>query len=91
MDPIRSDVINELINELRRRLGITGLVVTHDMTSANKIADRMVMLYDGKIIADAVPDQFRASDNGVVQRFIRGEADRDDLDRNHAGFAPAAS
>src|SRR5690606_11602375 len=48
LDPIRSDVINELIVALRDRLGITGVIVTHDMASANKIADRIVMLYDGK-------------------------------------------
>jgi phospholipid/cholesterol/gamma-HCH transport system ATP-binding protein len=89
LDPIRSDVINELIIELRRQLGITGLVVTHDMASANKIADRMVMLYDGRIIADGEPGAFRASGNEVVQRFIRGEADREDLDAIRAGFEPA--
>jgi len=62
------------------------MVVTHDMASANKIADRMVMLYDGKIIADGDPDSFSHSDNEFVQRFIRGQAEQDDLDRIHAGL-----
>lgn len=88
LDPIRADVINELIIELRDRLRMTNLVVTHDMASASRIADRMVMLYDGQIIADAEPERFRHSDNDVVQRFIRGEADRDDLARIREGFAP---
>lgn len=86
LDPVRSDVINELILSLTKRLGITGLVVTHDMASANKIADRMVMLYDGKLIADGTPEAFRTTNNEVVQRFIRGEADQHDLDLIRAGF-----
>lgn len=86
LDPVRSDVINELILSLTKRLGITGLVVTHDMASANKIADRMVMLYDGHLIADGAPEAFRTTNNEVVQRFIRGEADQTDLDLIRAGF-----
>jgi phospholipid/cholesterol/gamma-HCH transport system ATP-binding protein len=90
LDPIRSDVINELIISLSKNLGITSLVVTHDMISANKVADRMVMLYDGKVIADGTPDEFRHSDNDTVQRFIKGEADAEDLEQIHAGFAATA-
>lgn len=86
LDPIRSDLINELIITLAQRLGITSVVVTHDMHSANKIADRMVMLYDGKVIADADPEAFRHSQNEVVQRFIEGKADQEDLDSIHAGL-----
>lgn len=88
LDPIRSDVINELIISLARGTGITSLVVTHDMASANKIADRIVMLYDGKIIADAPPAEFARIENDLVQRFIRGQAEQADLDQIHAGFAP---
>lgn len=86
LDPIRSDVINELIVALRDRMKITGIIVTHDMNSANKIADRMVMLYDGKVVEEAEPDAFRASNKEVVQRFIRGRADQADLDSIHKGF-----
>ncbi len=80
LDPIRADVINELILSLSRNMGITSIVVTHDMQSADKIADRMVMLYDGKIVADGTPAEFRDSDNDLVQRFIQGRADQADLD-----------
>lgn len=86
LDPIRSDLINELIITLSQRLGITSVVVTHDMQSANKIADRMVMLYDGKVIADDAPEAFRRSNNEIVRRFIEGKADQDDLDSIHAGL-----
>lgn len=86
LDPIRSDVINELILALNHRLNISSLVVTHDMTSARKIADRMIMLYEGHIVADGDPEAFGRSDNDLVQRFIRGQADQADLDLIRAGF-----
>lgn len=86
LDPIRSDVINELILALSRKLGITGLVVTHDMASADKISDRMVMLYQGVIAADAPTKEFHNVDNDVVRRFIKGQADQADLDAIHAGL-----
>ena len=87
LDPIRSDVINELILALTRQLGMTSIVVTHDMTSANKIADRMVLLYDGRVAADSDPQSFRRSRNELVQRFIRGQADQRDLELIRMGFA----
>lgn len=83
LDPIRADVINELILSLSEQLGITSIVVTHDMASARKIADRMVMLYDGHLIADAEPQAFLNSDNNFVQRFIRGEASDEELGLIH--------
>ena len=88
LDPIRADVINELVLRLADGLGVTSVVVTHDMASANKIADRMVMLYDGKVIADGDPSAIRDAQNDVVQRFIRGQADQADLDRIRRGFEP---
>ena len=86
LDPIRSDVINELIINLTRRLGITSIVVTHDMNSARKIADRMVLLYDGRVAADDAPEAFLNSENELVQRFIRGQADQRDLVLIRQGF-----
>lgn len=86
LDPIRADVINELIISLKKNLGITNLVVTHDMASANKIADRMVMLYDGQFIADGDPKAFNEIEDPLVQRFIHGEADEEDLDAIRRGF-----
>jgi phospholipid/cholesterol/gamma-HCH transport system ATP-binding protein len=74
LDPIRSDVINELILKLNRDLKITSIVVTHDMASAFKVADRIVMLYEGKLIIDGPPDEIRNSTHDVVRRFVLGEA-----------------
>ncbi|MCC7146080.1 MAG: ABC transporter ATP-binding protein [Phycisphaeraceae bacterium] len=91
LDPVRADVINELILSLGRRLGITSIVVTHDMVSATKIADRMVMLYDGKIIADGPPGEFGKSTDPVVQQFIQGRADQEDLDAIHNGLTNESS
>ena len=88
LDPVRADLINELILSLARSLGITSIVVTHDMASANKIADRMVMLYDGQVIADGDPAAIHKTENSLVRRFVRGQADQADLDRIRRGFEP---
>ena len=79
LDPIRADIINELILKLQRELGETTIVVTHDMKSAYKIADRIVMLHNGKIIADGNPDHIRNHPHPVVQQFINGQVSPDDL------------
>jgi phospholipid/cholesterol/gamma-HCH transport system ATP-binding protein len=91
LDPMRADVINELIRALGRQLGITSVVVTHDMASANKVGDRIVMLYGGKLIADGDPEQLRRHPNDLVQRFIHGEAEPDDLQHIQAGFTNGGS
>ena len=79
LDPVRADVINELILKLQRELHVTSVVVTHDMTSAYKVADRIVMLHKGHIIADGTPDWYRSCDMAEVRRFVDGQADPDDL------------
>ena len=79
LDPIRSDVINELILKLQRELGVTSIVVTHDMTSAYKVADRIIMLHKGKIVADGDADHIRNHPHPIVQQFIHGQVDEDDL------------
>jgi phospholipid/cholesterol/gamma-HCH transport system ATP-binding protein len=83
LDPIRADVINELIVILQRELHVTSIVVTHDMQSAFKIADRIVMLYDGRIIFDGTPAQVRATEDDIVKRFVLGEASERDLQALH--------
>lgn len=80
LDPIRSDVINELILKLQRELRITSIVVTHDLASAFKVADLTVMLHEGKVVFQGTPDQLRASDDPTVQRFLRGEASDAELE-----------
>ncbi len=79
LDPVRADVINELIRKLQRELHVTSVVVTHDMTSAYKVADRIIMLHQGSIIADADPEYFRTTDDPRVRRFVDGRADQADL------------
>ena len=72
LDPVMSATINRLIMSTRRILGVTAVVVTHDMESAFTIADRIAMMYDEKIIAIGTPDEFRQSANPLVQQFIYG-------------------
>ena len=79
LDPIRADVINELILKLEQELKVTSIVVTHDLTSAFKVADHMVMLHEGHVVLEGPPEAFRISDNPVVGRFLRGEASDDEL------------
>lgn len=79
LDPIRADIINELILKLERELGVTTVVVTHDMKSAYKVGDRIIMLHNGKIVADGDADHIRNHPHPVVQQFIHGQVSEDDL------------
>ena len=72
LDPVMSTTINRLIMSTQRILGVTAVVVTHDMDSAFTIADRIAMMYDEKIIEIATPDEFRQSENPLVRQFISG-------------------
>lgn len=74
LDPIMADAINDLILHMKKELKVTAIAVTHDMTSAYKIADRIAMLYEGKIHEVGTPDEIRNSDNPVVQQFITGSS-----------------
>jgi len=75
LDPIMSDVINELIIKCVGELGATGVSITHDMASARKIADRIAMLHDGHIIWQGHVDDIDKSDNAFVDQFINGKSD----------------
>ncbi len=79
LDPIRSDIINELIIKLQKSLGLTSVVVTHDMTSAYKIADRIIMLHRGEILVDGDADYIKQHHYPVVQQFINGKIGDEDL------------
>ena len=74
LDPITSETINELIVTLRERFEVTSVAVTHDMKSAYKIADRIVMLYKGKVEFQGTPDEVTSTDNPIVKQFITGSA-----------------
>jgi len=74
LDPVSARRVDRLIRELSDRLGVTSVVVSHDLTSILSIADRIVMLYGGRVRLVGTPDAFRTSDDGVVRQFIRGSA-----------------
>jgi len=73
LDPIMTDKINELILSLRDKLAMTSMVVTHDISSAYRIADKIAMIYEGKIIFSGTPAEIRATRNPYIQQFIRGQ------------------
>jgi len=75
LDPIGSAVITKLIADLNRLLGITCIVVTHSVEEAMRIADRIVILYMGSVLADGTPGEIRESTNPLVQQFITGSPD----------------
>jgi phospholipid/cholesterol/gamma-HCH transport system ATP-binding protein len=74
LDPIMSDIINNLILKVRSDLKNTAIVVTHDMTSVYKVADRVAMMHAGKIVFLGTPREVRETDNEKVQQFIQGRA-----------------
>ena len=75
VDPITADSINDLIKSLHDKLKTTSVVVTHDMKSAYKVADRIAMLYQGRIIAEGTPKEIQDSEHPVVHQFINGLAE----------------
>lgn len=72
VDPIMGDAINDLIVELHNKLKVTAVAVTHDMNSAYKIANRIAMLYNGKIIAVGTPGEIKDTKDPIVRQFITG-------------------
>ncbi|PIW68345.1 MAG: ABC transporter ATP-binding protein [Candidatus Omnitrophica bacterium CG12_big_fil_rev_8_21_14_0_65_42_8] len=74
LDPIMADAINGLIIDLNSKLNVTSIVVTHDMVSAYKIADRIAMLYKGKIIEIGAPEEIKNTKDPIVKQFITGAA-----------------
>jgi phospholipid/cholesterol/gamma-HCH transport system ATP-binding protein len=73
LDPVTTTVIDELILKMKRELGVTSLVITHDMTSAYRVSDRIAMLFEGKVIESGTPDQIRATQNMIVRGFVEGK------------------
>ena len=72
LDPVTTAVIDGLVLKMARELGVTSMVITHDMTSAYRVADRIAMLYDGRIRFVGTPDEMRATTDAVVRAFIEG-------------------
>ncbi len=76
LDPVSARRVDQLIAELSKNLGVTSIVVSHDLASILSIAHRVVMLYKGAVRLVGTPAEFQASADGVVQQFIRGQARR---------------
>ncbi len=74
LDPIMADAINELVIKMKQKLSVTSVAITHDMNSAYKIADRIAMLYEGRIVEVGTPDEIRNTQNPIVRQFITGSA-----------------
>lgn len=74
LDPIMSDIISDLIIDLKNKLGVTSVVITHDMHSAFKIADYIAFLYEGNILLYGTPQDFKHTDNPYVKQFVTGSS-----------------
>jgi phospholipid/cholesterol/gamma-HCH transport system ATP-binding protein len=74
LDPIMADAIDQLIRSMQKRLGVTSVVVTHDMVSAYKVADRIAMLHDGRIVFTGTAEETRTTSNPMVQQFVSGSS-----------------
>lgn len=75
LDPIMADVINRLIRSLQERIGVTSIVVTHDMNSAYHVGDRLAMLNEGRVVFTGTPDEARNTRDPLVKQFIEGSSD----------------
>lgn len=75
LDPVTTAVIDRLVVRMRRELGVTGVVITHDMASAYRVSDRIAMLHEGRIRFEGTPDEVRATQDPVVRGFIEGRPD----------------
>jgi phospholipid/cholesterol/gamma-HCH transport system ATP-binding protein len=75
LDPVTSGIIDELMISLSEKLGATSIIVTHELESAFRVSTRMAMLYEGQILAEGSPGEFREHSNPLVAQFIAGEAE----------------
>jgi phospholipid/cholesterol/gamma-HCH transport system ATP-binding protein len=103
LDPVTTEVIDRLIMRMKDELGVTSLVITHDMKSAYNISDRIAMLFDGRVVEVGTPDQIRRTANQIVKGFVEGRPEMieeaearmkggaDDETRPHYGPGPDAA
>lgn len=73
LDPVTTTVIDRLVLRMKRELGVTSLVITHDMKSAYSISDRIAMLYEGRLVEEGTPEEFQNSRNPLIRAFVEGE------------------
>jgi len=76
LDPTNVEKITDLIVELKTKLGVTSVVVTHDMPSALKVSDRVAMLYQGRIAAAGTPDEIQKTQDSLIREFMEGRLPR---------------
>ena len=74
LDPVTSAVIDELMTRMQQQLGVTSVVITHDLRTAWNVATRIAMLYEGKVRQVGTPDEIRSTTDPVVRQFIEGKA-----------------
>lgn len=72
LDPVMESVIDELIMQMRDKLGVTSIVVSHSISSIFRISDKIAMIHGGEVLASGTPDQIKNCDNAIVQQFISG-------------------
>jgi phospholipid/cholesterol/gamma-HCH transport system ATP-binding protein len=72
LDPLLADSINQLIQDTQRRYNLTNFIISHDVDAALRIADKIAVLYEGKILEEGTPDEIKASANPFVRAFIEG-------------------
>lgn len=72
LDPVITALVDEMIVDMREKLGATQVIVTHDMTSAYRTADKIAMLFKGQVVQYGTPDEIRNTDNPIVRQFIEG-------------------
>jgi phospholipid/cholesterol/gamma-HCH transport system ATP-binding protein len=73
LDPVTTTVIDRLILKMKEELGVTSLVITHDMGSAYRVSDRIAMLYEGRVLEEGTPEEIRASESPIVRGFVEGK------------------
>lgn len=81
LDPVVTAIVDQMVIECREKTNVTSVMVTHDMASARRVADTVIMLYEGRVIEQGPPEQFMDSSHPIVRQFVRGELEGPITDR----------
>ncbi|MBF0103782.1 MAG: ABC transporter ATP-binding protein [Deltaproteobacteria bacterium] len=79
LDPVMTDVVDHLILNTQKKLKVTSVVISHDISAVYAIADKIAMLHEGKILMDGTPDEFKNTNNEVIKNFLEGRATGEQL------------
>lgn len=80
LDPIMTDVVDHLILSTQKKLGITSVVISHDMQAVFEVADKIAMLHEGKVLMEGSVEEFQKSDHAFIKSFLSGKASQDQLE-----------